>query len=104
MTSKYLTKYRKTENGREVIRRIQRKYDYGLSELQFQTMLMIQCGKCAVCTVILDSETKNTIPHIDHDHETRVNRGLVCNPCNIGMGLFKDDPELLHGAGDYLMV
>jgi hypothetical protein len=39
---------------------------------------------------------------IDHDHETGMVRGLLCNGCNIGLGGFRDNPRLLIRAADYL--
>jgi hypothetical protein len=29
-------------------------------------------------------------------------RGILCNNCNVGLGLFKDDPSLLYKAITYL--
>ena len=40
--------------------------------------------------------------HIDHCHITGNVRGLLCHYCNIGIGMFKDKPELLLKAIDYL--
>lgn len=40
--------------------------------------------------------------HIDHDHTTGALRGLLCHGCNVGLGYFKDDPELLERAAEYL--
>lgn len=39
---------------------------------------------------------------IDHCHETGAFRGLLCSECNFGLGKFKDDPELLLAAVEYL--
>lgn len=39
---------------------------------------------------------------VDHCHKTGVNRGLLCSSCNIGLGYFKDSPETLRSAADYL--
>lgn len=40
---------------------------------------------------------------IDHDHVTGNIRGLLCNGCNKGLGLFKDDVNILQKAKEYLL-
>jgi hypothetical protein len=40
--------------------------------------------------------------HIDHAHETNQIRGKLCIDCNLGIGCFKDSPELLDRAKAYL--
>lgn len=39
---------------------------------------------------------------LDHDHETMEYRGTLCHWCNIAIGLFGDNPDLLKKAIDYL--
>ena len=39
---------------------------------------------------------------IDHCHRTGTARGLLCNPCNLGLGKFKDNPDTLNRAAMYL--
>lgn len=40
--------------------------------------------------------------HIDHDHFTGAIRGVLCRECNVGLGMFKDDIDLLKKAVKYL--
>lgn len=39
---------------------------------------------------------------VDHDHSTGKIRGALCQRCNMGLGHFRDNPELLELAAMYL--
>jgi hypothetical protein len=41
---------------------------------------------------------------VDHDHQENKIRGILCNRCNKGLGLFRDSPELLEFARIYLLA
>jgi hypothetical protein len=53
---------------------------------------------CPICSVPLDG----VVVVMDHDHETGKKRGLLCDPCNKGLGFFRDDPNILTRAAEYL--
>lgn len=72
---------------------------YGLTEASYQILLDQQNGRCAIC---LKLPTDNRKLSVDHDHETGKVRGLLCNPCNGSLGLFKEDLGLLMKATLYL--
>ena len=57
----------------------------------------VQRNRCAICRVIMHD------PQADHEHTNPPNpRELLCRPCNIGLGHFKDNPELLRKAAKYV--
>jgi hypothetical protein len=39
---------------------------------------------------------------IDHCHDKKLVRGVLCHWCNLGLGHFKDDAELLEMAAEYV--
>jgi hypothetical protein len=73
---------------------------YSITKEQYDEMFMKQNGCCAICGIHHTSLTKKL--YVDHDHDTKELRGLLCNKCNLGLGLFRDDVSLLQKATDYL--
>lgn len=72
-------------------------YRYGITDDEYDAMVEVQQGRCAVCRQEPDGRL-----FVDHDHRTGQNRGLLCHNCNLGLGHFKDDPDVLRAALDYL--
>ena len=102
---------RQTSDGKKRRQAEQRRYrlkTYGLTISAFDKLFKGQNGKCAICGLELVDENdkgrkvSNAYPRIDHCHETGKIRGLLCNRCNIAMGTFEDDIELLGNAVAYL--
>lgn len=82
---------------------------YGIDSSWIDNKLKEQEGKCPICSAVFDDVPEETKTHpnhpgfcIDHDHKTNKNRGLLCNKCNIGLGFFGDDIDLLKSAIQYL--
>lgn len=82
---------------------------YGLSIEDFERILVAQGGLCALCQQPLDLTTVRATA-VDHDHSCcsdkpycgACTRGIVCRPCNIGLGGFRDSEQFLLLAIDYL--
>lgn len=77
-----------------VRRRLARQY--GLTESELEAMRARQGGRCAIC----GQEQK--FLNIDHDHVSGKVRGLLCKPCNLGLGHFKDRLDVVIAAASYL--
>lgn len=75
-----------------------RKYRYGVDRAKYDAMIETQGGVCAICSE--PSLTQRL--HVDHDHATGAIRGLLCKPCNLGLGFFRDNPAALLAAIEYL--
>nr|WP_308440241.1 endonuclease VII domain-containing protein [Streptomyces mashuensis] len=58
-------------------------------------MIMAQGGVCCIC---LSARPV----HVDHCHATDKVRGVLCFSCNAALGQFKDRPDALRRAADYL--
>ena len=82
------------------------KKRYGITDQDYGILMERQGGICAICggtetakSPIDDSRKRLAV---DHDHETRKVRGLLCSGCNNGLGCFKDDVVLIEKALKYL--
>jgi predicted methyltransferase len=74
---------------------------YGIDLAKRSEMSINQDHKCKICGKPEDLQTKKMA--VDHCHETGKVRGLLCDPCNRGLGLFYDNPETLLKAANYIL-
>jgi hypothetical protein len=70
---------------------------YGISMRDYKAMQARQQGVCAICR-----QNPGKPLCVDHCHETRTVRGLLCFQCNTGLGCFRDHPSLTRAATAYL--
>ena len=64
-------------------------------------LLLSNCNnKCQICNI----EFKHIIPQIDHDHTTRLIRGLLCRNCNLRLGNCKENISILERSKWYLTI
>jgi hypothetical protein len=68
---------------------------YGITAAEADYLLERQQGLCAICRAA-------QAVHVDHDHATGAVRALLCFNCNGGLGQFKDDPNVLRAAAEYV--
>lgn len=77
---------------------------YKISVKDFTDLLIKQNYKCAICKgtgfKMHEGIKENLV--VDHCHHSKKVRGLLCNNCNRGLGLFKDSVVSLTNAINYL--
>ncbi len=74
---------------------------YGLSWRDYHKILDKQGGKCAICRRPQSKQWGGYMLAVDHCHNTKVVRGLLCNSCNLALGYFKNDPKIIAAALKY---
>lgn len=74
---------------------------YGLTLMEYDRMLAEQDYHCAICPCLPVNAPKQRL-NVDHHHATGTVRGLLCANCNIALGHFREDPELMRNAIAYL--
>jgi hypothetical protein len=94
------------EHNAVAYRRYHLHKQYDMTNDEFDQMLAAQGGRCAICRT--DEPRSggrggaNGTWHVDHDHATGKNRGLLCSNCNRMLGQAKDNPATLRAGADYL--
>ena len=71
---------------------------YGITGIQYQGRLKKQNGRCAICN---NAPTKKRLS-VDHNHRTGRIRGLLCQGCNLAIGLLKEKEDNFISAMNYL--
>jgi hypothetical protein len=79
------------------------KLRYNITYEDYEKILEDQNYCCAICG---EEENGNSRTSgrlfVDHCHSTGKVRGLLCSRCNHGLGHFRDNPNLLNNAIQYL--
>lgn len=68
---------------------------------KFNELKIQQNHCCAICGTNKPNGRTNEFV-VDHCHNTGKVRGLLCHPCNSGIGMFKDEVDILNKAILYL--
>ena len=82
--------------------KLQKKY--GITLEWYREQLSKQNNVCAICkqpeTAVIRGKVIS-MP-VDHCHTTGKARGLICTTCNRGLGLFRDNIDIMKSAIQYL--
>lgn len=73
------------------------KKRYGITNDDYDNMVSLQEGKCAICKL-----TPNGQLVVDHNHSTNKVRELLCDKCNQAIGLMKESIDTLLSAVEYI--
>jgi hypothetical protein len=95
-------RYKKSHKGLQNRRRGALSSKYKITEQKYFEILEKQIGLCAICESDSPGRKGSKNFTVDHDHTTMEVRGLLCHPCNVMLGLAKDNIEVLETAIKYL--
>lgn len=79
----------------KVYRKITKLRRLNLTEEEFDAAVAASNGRCAIC-----EQPRRLVA--DLGQTTRKFRGFICNACKTGLSMFKDSPETLAVAIQYL--
>lgn len=97
--SKMTNDERRNKRKKEAI-----KNSHGIDIQEYNNMQIKQNNKCLICGKEESMKLHSNIKFlcVNHCHDSGKIRGLLCNSCNVGLGCFKDNIELIEKALDYL--
>lgn len=72
---------------------------YGISPEVYDALNIAQNGLCKVCSRPQKSGRRLAV---DHSHSTGKFRGLLCNHCNVALGLLNEDPAIMQALIKYV--
>jgi len=95
--NEYMKVWAQTDKGQRLrtARSIMRRC--GLSIDDYDKQYDEQQGKCPICKINAPRYGKGRLV-ADHDHKSGQFRTLLCGTCNSGLGLFKEDIEIMKNA------
>jgi hypothetical protein len=89
----------------EKVKDIELKTRFGITLQDYQRMAEAQNHRCAICGGLETGVDKQGVPRrmpVDHCHATGKIRELLCSACNKALGGFRDRPDLLRKAAEYV--
>lgn len=95
----YKWKNRNKEKELRIDRRHRLFKKYGLTLEEYEYLFNKQLGSCALCF----KEHPRRALSVDHDHKTGQIRGLLCDRCNLAIGLLGDDEKIVQNLAWYFL-
>lgn len=92
-------RFKKRNPGRH--RELNFKSKYGITVAERDAILAAQGNCCAACKTT-EPGGKYKTWHMDHCHETKKTRGVLCHGCNVSLGHMKDSAEKLRLLANYI--
>jgi hypothetical protein len=92
---KYRVKHREEIKAADQIRRL--RYKYGITQADYDRLRREQNDCCKICG-------KRMKLDVDHDHDTRKVRGLLCHHCNVAIGMAGESVDILRKMITYLQA
>lgn len=89
----YQRAYHKANRDKIIAKSRERRYQ--ITSEHYEKLLHHQDRKCAIC-----KQGKRLF--VDHNHQTGIVRGLLCNACNLAIGILQENVKFLASAIDYL--
>ncbi len=71
---------------------------FGITTDGYNELFAEQEGKCGIC----GNHDLEKHLCVDHDHDTGEVRGLLCQPCNLGLGKLGDNIEAIENTLRFL--
>lgn len=85
---------------------MQVRHKYGITGPERLQILIDQGNNCKICGINVEFKgryaKKRNYAVLDHCHTNGHIRGVLCNECNVGLGVFKDNIDTLLNAIIYL--
>jgi len=84
------------------------KDDFNITLEYYDDLVRKQNNKCAICkqeeTALTNNKSRIKSLCVDHCHKTGKIRGLLCQKCNLILGIMKDNTELFKECTNYLEI
>lgn len=93
-------RYHSSEKGKANNRKSQLKNKYNMTIEDYNLLLELQNHSCKICSLHINDHSRNLA--VDHCHTTGKVRSLLCDNCNVALGLVKEDIKIMHNMIKYM--